>query len=453
MIGSLTVVLYVVSGCIQRIMGQALTKIKPQWWPSDGQPKPASDGLDECGGKIFTLAKSVHHIAPLENEEIVIKESVVTRAVPVAAAVGHRAAAYPSNGAAPRAGGKRPRDEPSSSDQHEDTSEPLAAQAAGPQPKRRPVHGFETLIKSKDVYPFLDDDETVDYLRTSKVLFVMKGLPGSGKSHLAKRILQRYPDAVLCSADDFFMKDGRYEFERDQLPAAHEACQRRAERACCEQRAHLVVDNTNVRDWEWRPYARLALRHQYVLLLVEPDTPWRRDPARLVQMNSHAVPEEDIRRKLKSLQISIPLYYGWILNAADCQALLDRARLILEKVFRASKAFADDFRAITGSSRISDLSALYPAPPELLHCTARFCGRGRAAGARGYAERVDVRRAVGHRSVARVTGLLLTPRTLGLLRRPLAKVERATLHRVDEQVWYLDLERDIVVDVVFGARY
>ncbi|XP_037082447.1 uncharacterized protein LOC119103101 [Pollicipes pollicipes] len=430
MIGSLTVVLYVVSGCIQRIMGQALTKIKPQWWPSDGQPKPASDGLDECGGKIFTLAKSVHHIAPLENEEIVIKESVVTRAVPVAAAVGHRAAAYPSNGAAPRARGKRPRDEPSSSDQHEDTSEPLAAQAAGPQPKRRPVHGFETLIKSKDVYPFLDDDETVDYLRTSKVLFVMKGLPGSGKSHLAKRILQRYPDAVLCSADDFFMKDGRYEFERDQLPAAHEACQRRAERACCEQRAHLVVDNTNVRDWEWRPYARHRAASPVRAAAGGARHAVAPRPGRLVQMNSHAVPEEDIRRKLKSLQISIPLYYGWILNAADCQALLDRARLILEKVFRASKAFADDFRAITGSSRISDLSALYPAPPELLHCTARFL---RAAGGRP----------------ARAA----TPNGWTCCAGRWRKWRRATLHRVDEQVWYLDLERDIVVDVVFGARY
>ena len=42
-------------------------------------------------------------------------------------------------------------------------------------------------------------------------MFIMRGVPGSGKSTLAKRIQKQYPEAVKCSADDFFIDaDGIY---------------------------------------------------------------------------------------------------------------------------------------------------------------------------------------------------------------------------------------------------
>ena len=56
-----------------------------------------------------------------------------------------------------------------------------------------------------------------------------------------------------------------------------------------------MVDNTNARSWEWTPYARLATRHHYLVLVQEPQTAWRRDPARLALTNGHGVTEPDIR--------------------------------------------------------------------------------------------------------------------------------------------------------------
>lgn len=38
---------------------------------------------------------------------------------------------------------------------------------------------------------------------------IMKGLPGSGKTHIIRRIKKMYKNAVLCSADFYFMKDGQ----------------------------------------------------------------------------------------------------------------------------------------------------------------------------------------------------------------------------------------------------
>ena len=84
---------------------------------------------------------------------------------------------------------------------------------------------------------------------------------------------------------DLQISPGRYQFDREQLSAAHESCQRRAEQACLAQHGHIVIDNTNLRHWEWSVYAKLAARHQYLLLLQEPQTAWRRDPSRLAAYN------------------------------------------------------------------------------------------------------------------------------------------------------------------------
>ena len=62
-------------------------------------------------------------------------------------------------------------------------------------------------------FPFLAEKATIDFLKISHTMFIMRGVPGSGKSTLAKRIHKQYPDAVLCSADDFFVDtDGIYKY-------------------------------------------------------------------------------------------------------------------------------------------------------------------------------------------------------------------------------------------------
>lgn len=40
-------------------------------------------------------------------------------------------------------------------------------------------------------------------------MFIMKGLPGSGKSTIVKTIQEVYKDSVVCSADFYFMKSGK----------------------------------------------------------------------------------------------------------------------------------------------------------------------------------------------------------------------------------------------------
>uniref|UniRef100_A0A8W8KSP8 Uncharacterized protein n=1 Tax=Magallana gigas TaxID=29159 RepID=A0A8W8KSP8_MAGGI len=92
----------------------------------------------------------------------------------------------------------------------------------------------EVTISTKDPsldFPCLRDPKTITYIKSSKTVFIMRGVSGSGKSTIARAIQKVYPSAVLCSADDYFMREGEYHFSADDLESAHKYCQRLAEEA------------------------------------------------------------------------------------------------------------------------------------------------------------------------------------------------------------------------------
>ena len=58
-------------------------------------------------------------------------------------------------------------------------------------------------------FPFLTDIETIQWLKKNRVVFVMRGLPGSGKSTLVNAISKVYDSEtpVICSADHYFIDE------------------------------------------------------------------------------------------------------------------------------------------------------------------------------------------------------------------------------------------------------
>ena len=65
-------------------------------------------------------------------------------------------------------------------------------------------------------FPFLTDENTIRHVKKSKVMFIMRGLPGSGKSTIVKLIVKKYErNVAVCSADDHFLQeDGTYLFKQ-----------------------------------------------------------------------------------------------------------------------------------------------------------------------------------------------------------------------------------------------
>lgn len=129
-------------------------------------------------------------------------------------------------------------------------------------------------------------------------LILLRGVPGSGKSTLGRELLSTGPNGVILSTDDYFFQDNRYVFDSALLGDAHDWNQKRAEQAMLEGRSPVIIDNTNVKAWEMKPYVGMALKNGYRVDFFEPDTHWKYDPAQLEKRNKHGVPRESIAKML-----------------------------------------------------------------------------------------------------------------------------------------------------------
>lgn len=89
-------------------------------------------------------------------------------------------------------------------------------------------------------------------------LFLIRGLPGAGKTEFANSICD-----LVCSADDYFYdKDGNYNFDASKLKKAHESCRDAVENAMCLN-WNIAVANTFTQEWEMKPYYDLAKFYGY----------------------------------------------------------------------------------------------------------------------------------------------------------------------------------------------
>lgn len=95
-----------------------------------------------------------------------------------------------------------------------------------------------------------------------KVLILLRGVPGSGKSTEAQRIIAAAPEGTTAhfEADMYFCRNGEYEFNPKALPEAHGWCQTQTRAALLDPRIEtVVVSNTFVKKWELDPYLAMAL--------------------------------------------------------------------------------------------------------------------------------------------------------------------------------------------------
>lgn len=91
-------------------------------------------------------------------------------------------------------------------------------------------------------------------------VIVLSGISGAGKSTRVKKLKERFV-VVVVSADDYFMKDGVYQFNPKELTQAHAACFKSFLEAIQESDPtveYLVVDNTNLSVEEISPYMLAA---------------------------------------------------------------------------------------------------------------------------------------------------------------------------------------------------
>ncbi|XP_039301294.1 uncharacterized protein LOC120356421 [Nilaparvata lugens] len=183
-----------------------------------------------------------------------------------------------------------------------------------------PVESVTTSIKV--IYEgCLEITDTVDricslVLNSIKVIVLLRGCPGSGKSYMAEKIISNVnkirPEIELqlknhvFSTDDYFMTPRYgYRFDPKMLPGAHIWNQNRAGKALMQNVNPVIIDNTNTQTWEMAPYVQAGVQYGYVVEILEPETKWKFNEYELFRRNIHGVPRVNIKNMLERYEHGI----------------------------------------------------------------------------------------------------------------------------------------------------
>lgn len=126
------------------------------------------------------------------------------------------------------------------------------------------------------------------YTSEGKNLYLLRGIPGAGKSTLARQL-----GCTHFETDTFFMVDGEYKFDPSKLKEAHKWCQDNVHSAMIlnvttGDHSDIVVSNTFTQAWEMEPYIELAKSWGYRVFSIIVEN-------RHGGINQHNVPEDKLQ--------------------------------------------------------------------------------------------------------------------------------------------------------------
>ena len=128
-------------------------------------------------------------------------------------------------------------------------------------------------------------------------LYLIRGVPGSGKSSLARVLLANQVVDDIAEADDFFVQNGVYNFDASKLREAHGWCQNYTSN-CLNKGFSIAVSNTSTTEKEVETYRKIAEQcgAKFISLVVE---------NRHEGKNIHGVPEEKIQQMKNRFTIKL----------------------------------------------------------------------------------------------------------------------------------------------------
>ena len=132
-----------------------------------------------------------------------------------------------------------------------------------------------------------------------KILYLVRGCPGSGKTTVAKTL-----GSIIIEADQYFVDDkGNYKFDGSKIKLAHEYCKAQTE-AWMQTKGDQVntdkiaVSNTFTQEWEMEPYFEMAKKHGYKVFSIVVEN-------RHGGINVHEVPEEKLEQMRNRFEIKL----------------------------------------------------------------------------------------------------------------------------------------------------
>ena len=154
---------------------------------------------------------------------------------------------------------------------------------------------------------------------TFRTLILMRGIPGSGKSTIARSMAgipnsesvslhgsyrsQHGTNGIILSTDFYFMEDGEYRFDPSKIGDNHALNEECCGMFMLEREPLIVIDNTNTQIWHMEPYVKMAKEHGYKIVIVEIPHP----PIEVAaERNSHGVPLAVLESMTEGWESEIP---------------------------------------------------------------------------------------------------------------------------------------------------
>jgi predicted kinase len=132
-----------------------------------------------------------------------------------------------------------------------------------------------------------------------KNLYLLRGLPGSGKSTLSEQL-----GGSHFETDKYFVgENGEYNFDGSKLKEAHQWCQDSVANAMVlnhttGENETIVISNTFTQEWEMKPYMDMAKEWGYRVFSIIVEN-------RHGGVNQHGVPDEKLQQMNDRFEIKL----------------------------------------------------------------------------------------------------------------------------------------------------
>lgn len=126
-------------------------------------------------------------------------------------------------------------------------------------------------------------------------VIILSGRSGSGKTEFAEMIYNSSVfDAAICTADDYFYQDGKYNFDASKLGEAHKWCREKFQKELDNGVPLVIMNNTNTRLEHVQPYIDAAHEAGYRVH-------WIFTAHHHEGKNTHGVPESTLEKQTQQL--------------------------------------------------------------------------------------------------------------------------------------------------------
>ena len=155
-----------------------------------------------------------------------------------------------------------------------------------------------------------------------KVVYLMRGLPATGKSRTAKTLAGE--NGIVCETDEYFYTQvggdaKQFDYDDSLMPAARAWNFERFKRSVASADTPIIVDRGNGLTLETKKYAQHAVDNGYRVEIKEPESDWWQEIRVLLKYKTltgpvldrwaqelsrysrsvHRVPADTIRRRMK----------------------------------------------------------------------------------------------------------------------------------------------------------